>query len=45
MKCSNCSGDGWYIEHANECIGWETGECNCGGVQTECESCKGTGER
>ncbi len=43
LKCSNCQGDGWYVGHANDCSGWNTGECNCGGQQIQCETCKGEG--
>lgn len=31
----DCGGDGWYIDHEDEC--YETGDCNCSGVQVECE--------
>lgn len=35
VVCSACGGDGWYVGHEDECS--ETGDCNCSGVQIECE--------
>ena len=43
-KCDKCNGDGWYVDHAPDCSGCETGECDCGGCQYQCETCKGQGE-
>jgi len=42
IKCQMCGGDGWYVGHDDEC--YETGDCNCSGVQVRCETCGGTGE-
>lgn len=40
--CPKCAGDGWQIDHSDEC--YEAGDCvGCGGVQVECETCEGTG--
>ena len=44
MKCTYCSGDGWYVEHDPYCGGWESGNCDCQGVQIQCAKCEGTGE-
>ncbi len=46
MKCSQCSGNGWYDDHTpahyddpsdNDC-----GKHGCP-IQVECENCEGTG--
>ncbi len=34
-SCPACGGDGWYIGHEDEC--YDTGDCNCSGVQVECD--------
>jgi hypothetical protein len=39
--CDLCAGDGWYVDHEDEC--YEDGDCNCSGVQRQCERCAGTG--
>lgn len=39
--CPSCDGDGWYLDHADEC--YENGDCSCSGVQRQCEACAGTG--
>lgn len=39
--CSDCNGEGWYLDHEDEC--YENGRCNCTGVQVWCERCRGTG--
>jgi len=44
MKCNWCAGDGWYVDHSSECDGFSGKECNCSGVQVQCEKCQGTGE-
>lgn len=36
--CPGCGDDGWYVGHEDECH--ETGDCQCSGVQVECE-CRG----
>ena len=41
VECPSCGGDGWYVGHEDEC--WETGDCNCSGVQLQCEQCQGSG--
>jgi hypothetical protein len=41
--CITCTGEGWVIDHADEC--YESQECvGCGGVQRECANCGGTGK-
>lgn len=44
MTCSQCGGDGWYTDHADECYTKgdhiESAQCP---VQRECERCRGTG--
>lgn len=35
LVCPECGGDGWYVGHEDECH--ETGDCNCSGVQIQCE--------
>ena len=33
--CPMCKGQGWYADHADECV--TAGECvGCGGVRTRC---------
>jgi DnaJ-class molecular chaperone len=46
MKCPQCDGDGWYIDHSDR--HYQTGDketCEEAGcpVQRECEKCGGTG--
>jgi len=33
--CPVCRGDGWYIGHEDAC--YDTGDCQCGGVQVRCD--------
>jgi len=44
MICNYCGGSGTYIDHAQNCNGWESGNCGCLGELYLCETCKGTGE-
>lgn len=39
--CHSCKGEGWELDHEDEC--YETGDCNCTGVQMPCSFCKGKG--
>lgn len=39
--CPDCRGDGWVIGHENQC--YAKGECECSGVQEQCERCRGSG--
>jgi hypothetical protein len=32
--CPYCEGEGWYIDHEDEC--YENGACSCSGVQRQC---------
>lgn len=41
--CANCGGDGWVVDHSDEC--YARGDCvGCGGVQVQCPSCGGSGQ-
>lgn len=41
-NCGWCEGDGWYVDHSDEC--YAKGECvGCGGIQRQCEKCSGSG--
>lgn len=40
--CPHCGGDGWYVGHEDVC--YDTGDCECSGVQVQCEcagACRG----
>lgn len=39
LPCPNCKGNGWYQDHHPSC----QYPCECGGIQSECEVCKGKG--
>lgn len=39
--CTRCGGQGWDVGHEDEC--YESGDCNCSGVQIECPDCLGMG--
>lgn len=43
VRCGRCNGDGWEIGHSYNCNGWDTGDCDCGGEQQQCEQCRGEG--
>ena len=44
MTCPDCGGDGFYVDHAQTCNGWDSGICCCAGEKYPCEKCQGTGE-
>ena len=47
MKCPNCQGDGWYVDHSDRHYGTGDSEtCEQAGcpVQRECEYCEASGK-
>lgn len=42
MTCDRCGGDGWIVDHSDEC--YAAGDCVGGQgcpVQRQCEACRG----
>ena len=49
MKCPDCNGNGWTVEHSNTCscileLGWYEEGCDRSGMQVPCEKCQATGQ-